>query len=246
MKAVILCAGLGGRLRPLTEAVPKCLLDVGGESILDRCLRNLEGAGISGVVIVTGYRNELVEQAALRSMPGRVSFVHNADYARTNTAFSLNLALKAMDSDFILVNGDVVFDKAILDDLVRHPCRSCLAVDQDAALDHEEVKVIVRDGRVDKVGKDADPGRSQGEAIGLNKIGADLIADLIGVFDGLEAKGELHHYFEKGFDVLCGRDGSGGPGFGVCPTRRRPWVEIDTFEDYDYALKEIIPGLRPD
>jgi choline kinase len=244
MKAIILCAGLGGRLRPLTENVPKCLLDAGGISILERCLESLDAAGVSEAVLVTGYKSELVERTALRALPGRVSFVHNDDFANTNTAFSLNLALKNMDDDFILVNGDVLFDRTILDDLVRHPDRNCLVVDRDAALDREEVKVIAPDGRVEKVGKDLDPRKCAGEAIGLNKIGRELIPDLVGIFDGLELRGEVSHYFEKGIDVVCEGDGTDDHRFGVLPTRRRSWVEIDTLEDYEHAVRKVAPGLR--
>lgn len=243
MKAVILCAGVGGRLRPLTEDRPKCLLDVGGKTILGSCLANLEAAGIDEVVIVTGYKSELVERYALARCRMRPTFVYNGEYARTNTAVSLNLALEHMDSDFVLVNGDVLFDRGILDDLLRHPSRNCLAVDPDVALDREEVKVIARDGRVEKIGKDIDPARSLGEAIGLNKIGRDLVPELIAVYDELEGRGELGHYFEKGFDVICGREGAGERGFGVVLTGGRPWVEIDTLEDYEHAVRDIAPRL---
>ncbi len=244
MKAVILCAGVGGRLRPLTEDRPKCLVDVGGKAILESCLASLEAAHISEVVLVTGYKSEFVERLALDRCRTRPIFVYNGEYARTNTAVSLNLALKRMDSDFVLVNGDVLFDRGILDDLLRHPSRNCLAVDQDAALDREEVKVIARDGRVEKIGKDADPVLSLGEAIGLNKIGRDLIPELVAIYDELEGRGELGHYFEKGFDEICGRDGTDGRGFGVVLTGRRPWVEIDTLEDYEHAVRDIAPMLN--
>lgn len=244
MKAVILCAGIGGRLRPLTEDLPKCLVDVGGKTILESCLANLEAARIGEVVLVTGYKSELVERLALARCRTRPTFVYNGDYARTNTAVSLNLALKRVDSDFVLVNGDVLFDRGILDDLLRHPSRNCLAVDPDIALDGEEVKVIARDGRVEKIGKDADPALSLGEAIGLNKIGRDLIPELVAVYDELEGRGELGHYFEKGFDEICGRGGTDTRGFGVVLTGRRPWVEIDTLEDYERAVRDIAPKLN--
>jgi len=243
MKAVILCAGVGGRLRPLTDDRPKCLVEVGGRTILESCLANLEAGGIDEIVLVTGYKSELVERLALDKCRAQVTFVYNGEYARTNTAVSLNLALKRMNSDFVLVNGDVLFDRGILDDLLRDPVRNCLAVDPDASLDGEEVKVIARDGRVEKVGKDADPARSLGEAIGLNKIGRDLVPELVAIYDGLEKRGEVGHYFEKGFDEICGRAGDDRRAFGVCLTGRRPWVEIDTLEDYDYAVREIAPRL---
>jgi choline kinase len=244
MKAIILCAGRGARLQPLTEDLPKCLLEVGGTSILERCLENLGAAGITDVVLVTGYKHELVERVARERCRARVSFVRNDEFARTNTAVSLNLALKDMDSDFILVNGDVLFDRAILEDLILHPDRNCVVVDPDVALDHEEVKVIAADGRLENIGKGADPAKSLGEAIGLNKIGRDTIADLVSIFDELEARGEVGHYFEKGFDVICGRGGADGRPFGISLTNRRPWAEIDTPEDYEYARREVAPRLR--
>ncbi len=243
MKAVVLCAGEGRRLRPLTEVTPKCLVEVGGRSILGSCLANLEAAGILDIVLVTGYMSELVERHALERIGSRVTFVRNEEFASTNTAVSLNLALKGMDSDSVLVNGDVLFDRGILEDLLRHPSRHCLVVDPDVILGEEEVKVVVRAGRVEKVGKDADPALSLGEAIGLNKIGLDLVPRLAAVYDGLERRGEVGHYFEKGFDEICGREGAGGHAFGVVLTGRRPWVEIDTLEDYEYAVREIAPRL---
>jgi len=243
MKAVVLCAGVGRRLRPLTEERPKCLVEVGGRTILESCLANLEAAGIVDVVLVTGYMSELVERHALERSRARVTFVRNEEFASTNTAVSLNLALKGMDSDFVLVNGDVLFDRGILEDLLCHPRRNCLAVDPDISLGGEEVKVVVRDGRLEKVGKDADPALSLGEAIGLNKIGLDTVPELAAVYDRLEGGGELGHYFEKGFDEICGREGAGERAFGVVLTGRRPWVEIDTLEDYEYAIREIAPRL---
>ena len=234
---------MGRRLRPLTEDRPKCLVEVGGKTILEACLANLDAAGVDEIVIVTGYKSELVERLALDKCRMPVTFVRNEEFVRTNTAVSLNLALKRLDSDFVLVNGDVLFDRGILDDLLRDPARHCLAVDPDVALDGEEVKVIVRDGRVEEVGKDADPALSLGEAIGLNKIGRDLVPELVAIYDGLEKRGEVGHYFEKGFDVICGRGAADGRAFGVCLTGRRPWVEIDTLEDYEYAVREIAPRL---
>jgi choline kinase len=243
VKAVILCAGVGGRLRPLTEDRPKCLVDVGGQTILESCLSRLETAGIEDVVLVTGHKSELVERLVRERGCPRVTFVRNESFARTNTAYSLNRALKGMDSDFVLANGDVLFDAGILEDLLRYPGPNCLAVDPDIPLDGEEVKVIVRDGRVERVGKDVDPALSLGEAIGLNKIGRDLVPALAAVYDGLEEKGELDHYFEKGFDAVCGAAGTPGGAFGVVLTGRRPWVEIDTLEDYEHAVRDVVPRL---
>jgi len=214
----------------------------GRRTILECCLENLKSSGIRDAVLVTGYKKELVESLVKERSYDRISFVYNENYARTNTAFSLNLALKAMDDDFILINGDVLFDRSILEDLIRHPELNCIAVDSDIALDEEEIKVIASDGHVKKISKELDPRKSLGEAIGLYKIHCGLIADLIGIYNSFEARGEFHHFFEKGFERICELGGK-ARSFGIALTRRRPWVEIDTIEDFEYAKREIFPKI---
>lgn len=243
MRGIVLCAGRGGRLSPFTDQTPKCLLSFGGKTILERCLEGLRKAGIGEIFLVTGYHRELIERFVRdRGIEG-IAFVVNEAYARTNTAVSLNLALKRVSSDVVVVNGDVLFDPSILAELVALPVSHGAAVDADISMDGEEVKVIVRGGRIVRIGKDLNPKDSLGEAIGLYKIGRDSIADLIRIYDELEAKGEMEHFFEKGFDILNGRGAGADRSFGVFLTRGRPWVEIDTPEDYRHAERDIAPRL---
>jgi len=243
IQGIVLCAGRGGRLRPFTDDTPKCLLSFGGKTILERCLDGLRAAGVGDIILVTGYHRELIERfCEERGYPG-IMFVVNEAYARTNTAVSLNLALKRTASDVVVVNGDVLFDPSILADLVALPASHGAAVDADISLDGEEIKVIVRGGRIVKIGKDLDPKDSLGEAIGMYKIGRAAIGDLIRIYDDLESMGELQHFFEKGFDLLNGHGSGDERSFGVFLTRGRPWVEIDTLEDYRYAERDIAPRL---
>jgi choline kinase len=127
--------------------------------------------------------------------------------------------------------------------LIRHPQKNCIVVDADILLNQEEIKVIAQNGHVEKISKELDPQRSLGEAIGLYKISRVLIPDLIRLYDGLEEGGELHHFFEKGFDKICMDGGGENRLFGISFTQRRPWVEIDTIEDFDYARREIFPRI---
>jgi choline kinase len=242
-QGIILCAGRGGRLRPYTDDTPKCLLSFGGKTILERCLDGLRAGGIRDIVLVVGYHREMIERFVAEHGYQGISFVVNDAYDHTNTAVSLNLALKKASSDVVVVNGDVLFDPSILSDLVALPVSHGAAVDADISLDGEEIKVIVRGGRVVRIGKELDPRECLGEAIGLYKIGREAIGDLIRIYDELEARGETRHFFEKGFDLLGenGRDGEAS--FGVFLTKGRPWVEIDTVEDYRYAERDIAPKL---
>ncbi|MBN1939974.1 MAG: phosphocholine cytidylyltransferase family protein [Candidatus Aminicenantes bacterium] len=243
IQGIVLCAGRGGRLSPLTDALPKCLLTFDGRTILERCLDGLRSAGVGEILLVVGFRRELIENFIRDRGYDRVTFVLNEDFARTNTAVSLNLALKQASSDIVVVNGDVLFDRSILTDLVSMPAAHGAAIDAEIPLDGEEVKVIVRGERIIRIGKDLNPRESLGEAIGLYKIGREAIPGLIEIYDALEKKGEKQHFFEKGFDLLGGEAASYRNAFGVFLTRGRPWVEIDTLEDYRHAERDIAPKL---
>ena len=238
LNAVILCAGQGRRLAPLTENRPKCLLPVGNKTILEHILDNLEDANIAEVILVTGFKSRLVEDLVNGKRNGLVRFVLNERYSSTNTAFSLNLALRTLDSDFVLINGDVLFDKAILMDLIDPPQKNCVVVDRRVALNEEEVKVIADDNKVVKIGKELKPEKCLGEAIGINKLSREIIQSLRDVFDDLDARKEHHHFFEIGIDRLIGRPVS----FGIHLTERT-WIEIDTIEDYRSAKNEIYRQL---
>lgn len=237
-KAVILCAGQGKRLAPLTKSRPKCLLPVGNKTILEHILDNLEDANIAEVILVTGFKSQLVENLVNGKKNGRIRFVLNEKFSSTNTAYSLNLALKTMDSDFILINGDVFFDKGILMELIDHPEKNCVVVDPRVALNEEEVKVIADDNKVKRIDKGLRPEDCLGEAIGINKLSGEIIQSLKEVFDELDVKKEHHHFFEIGIDRLIPRPVL----FGVQLTERA-WIEIDTIEDYRSANNEIYRQL---
>jgi choline kinase len=141
-RAVLLCAGAATRLRPLTDDRPKCLLDVGGETILARAVRLLLAAGVRKLVIATGYRQEDV-RTALEACPAEVTFCHNADFARTQNAVSLHLCARALQgAPFFKLDGDVLFDRAVLERLLADPAPLSVAVERRDDLGDEEMKVL--------------------------------------------------------------------------------------------------------
>jgi len=238
MKAVILCAGRGIRLLPYTREIPKCLLKFSTISILEYAIENFKKVGIDKIMLVTGFKEERIKELIKERGYPHISYVTNHDYLRTNTAFSLHLALRQMDDDFILINGDVIFDWTILTDLLNHPKKNCVVVDNSIDLDEEEVKVISQNGIISKIGKDLNPAKCMGEAIGINKISRKTILPLINEFNSLEKNGELNHFFEKGFDILTHKSCP----FGILLTDK-PWAEIDTQDDFNYAKNKIYAKL---
>jgi histidinol-phosphate/aromatic aminotransferase/cobyric acid decarboxylase-like protein/choline kinase len=130
MKAIVLAAGQGARMRPLTERAHKCLLPVAGNTILGRIMDGLRDLRVREAVVVTGYRSTDIRRYLDEHHPGiPVRFIHNADYQKTNNIVSLAMALDSMeiDSDVVLVECDVLFDPAVLTRL-RSPQRGNIAL----------------------------------------------------------------------------------------------------------------------
>jgi choline kinase len=124
MQAVILAAGRGNRMRPLTDKTHKTLLPIDGAPLIDRLLTGLEALGIRRVLVVTGYRAEDVA-AHLRHRFGHLElrFVHNEHYLTTNNIVSLALAFEhlALDEDLLLIEADLICDRATMQRLIKDP-----------------------------------------------------------------------------------------------------------------------------
>ena len=176
LKAVILAAGVGSRIRPLTDDCPKSLLNVAGKTILERMIRNCNSCGISEFVLVLGYLDNRIRDFVATQFPKiDVTYVVNEKYNETNTGFSLMLAAEATrGTGFIKFDADVVFDTKILHRLIRSPFETTICIDRGIQLDAEEVKVIVDNQfRVLRASKDVEPKEAWGESIGIEKINAD-------------------------------------------------------------------------
>jgi choline kinase len=174
MKAVILAAGCATRLRPYSDDTPKCLLPVGGVPILRRTITSLLRCGFDQFVIGTGYLEHMVRDAVGSWFPRLdVSYVTNKDFRTTNNAYSLLLCRPHVEPDgFILLDGDVVFDLEVVDELVsRGP--DCLAVRSVGSIGLEEVKVMADDeDRVLAIGKHVPVRSAMGESVGIELFSA--------------------------------------------------------------------------
>lgn len=124
MKALILNSGLGHRMGVLTSVHPKCMTEITSkETILSRQLRLIAGAGITEVVMTTGYYDGvLVEYCRSLGLPVHFTFVNNPRYADTNYIYSIYCAREHLrDDDILLMHGDLVFESAVFDDVVNSP-----------------------------------------------------------------------------------------------------------------------------
>jgi GTP:adenosylcobinamide-phosphate guanylyltransferase len=148
MKAVILAAGVGKRLWPITQHRPKCLIEIGGETLLHRYLEALASLGIQRADIVVGYKQEMIRAAIEANACGvRVNFLVNEQFQRGSIS-SLWIARTALDDDAIVMDADVLFHREILRRLVQSPYPNALLMDDSVKQTGEECMVVVEGGRV--------------------------------------------------------------------------------------------------
>ncbi len=171
MKAVILSAGQGKRLLPLTEEQPKCLLPVTSDrSILDWQVQQLAKVGIGEIVVVTGFGAEQVERALDRlQQPGiTIRCLYNPFYAVADNLSSVWLARSEMDDDFLLLNGDTLFDtEAVQRLLASPPAAITVSVSRKPRYDDDDMKVRLNGGHLAEIGKAIAPGATHAESIGM-------------------------------------------------------------------------------
>ena len=153
MKALILNSGLGSRMGVLTSEHPKCMTEISHkETILSRQLQQIADAGISEVVITTGYYDGvLVNYCNSLGLPLHFTFVKNPIYDQTNYIYSIYCAREYLDDDIILMHGDLVFENEVFDRVIASPV-SCMTVSSTLPLPEKDFKAVVRDGMVMKVG----------------------------------------------------------------------------------------------
>lgn len=224
MQALLLAAGIGSRLSPITDSRPKSLVPVHGKPILLKQIENLMQNGVTEIFIAAGYKAEMIEEA-VRPFPN-VKILNNPDYLTTNNMYSAYLAREQMRGGaFLMMNSDVFFDASVIEALLR--CEHADAIVTDVGVYMEEsMKVIVRDGRITQIAKTISEADAFGTSIDVYKFSAaggarffDKCAEYI------EQKQELKKWSEVALnDILC------DVAFKPCPLCGR-WYEIDNHED---------------
>lgn len=230
MIAVIPAAGVGSRLRPLTATTPKCLLPVGGVPLLERTLRALDGS-VEGAVIVTGFRQELVRDAAISlGLPFPLLFVENKRFEQTNNNYSLWLAGWECEGENILIlDSDILFHRGIVGRVLAAPQENVLALRESGTTSAEDIKVVASPGgKVLRIGKEIPPASAAGESIGIERFSAEAARAL---FDALDTRKERDEFYEASFQEIIDR----GTDLFAVPCADLPCIEIDTPEDLQEA-----------
>ncbi len=239
MIGVILAAGMAKRLRPLTNDRPKCLLKVGPRTLLERTVDSLIQAGISELVVVTGYCAPMVREFLTTHYPDlTIHFLDNPDYAHNNNIFSLWLTRPFTDGhEFLLMDSDILFDPQVI--------RAVLSAEGNALalnrheLGEEEIKVIQdAEGRVLEISKTCSPCEAVGESVGFEKMTASYSTALFQELEKMiEDEGLIDVFYERAFERLIPQ----GHTFHTVDTTQLFSIELDTVEDFENA-KRLIPA----
>lgn len=241
MRGIILAAGRGSRLNGASSNTPKCLVKVGGVSLVERQIDALHACGVHEIVVVVGCRADEVREHCGPA----VRFVENARYASTNSLYSLWTARHLLGDGFVVMNCDVVLHPRLLDDLLTAHHEDALLIsyrdDAATAFGDEEMKVRVRRGCVVDISKQMDPADADGENLGVVKFGPAGARALIPILDRIVSGGGLKEWAPRAFLEFAKARPLHAIG-----TRGLPWTEIDFPEDYQRAVNEVLPAIEAD
>jgi len=234
--AVILAAGRGNRLLPLTKDRPKCLLTIGGKTILQHQVQALLLAGVDQIQVVTGHGAELVREVC----NGIATYAHNADYDQTNSFDSLACTNFTIGPEGLLIlNSDVLFHPQLLANLLADPRENVLLADFREDLGEEEMKIIVDSNqRIIEISKSIDPSLAQAENLGVLKLGEKAARRMLALGAERDHDSSIRwvpdgiHYLRHEFE------------FYTLPVSGIPWTEIDYPHDLAAANEIIYPQLH--
>ena len=238
MIGVILAAGMAKRLRPLTDTKPKCLLEVGKRTLLERTVDAMHQAGITEFLVVTGYRGEMIREFLTTRYPQfTIHYMDNVDYEHNNNIYSLWMSCqKVRGCDFLLMDSDILCDPAAVVRIAQEQT-SALAVNRHE-LGEEEMKVVVdAHNRITEISKTCRPEDAMGESVGIEKITADYSEALARELDQMILQeGLIDIFYERAFERLIPQ----GHTFKVVDTTHYFSYELDTPEDFQRA-QELMP-----
>lgn len=249
MIGVILAAGMGTRLMPLTKDIPKALLKINNVTLLERMIKNCIEADISKFIVIVGYNRDKVIELCPKIAEKydiEIKTIINEEYDVTNTSVSTYLASKYIENDpedFILVNGDNVVDPEIITRLAASD-NTGMIVDNFKVLNEESFKLIIKNeiindnetivnGEIEAIGKQLDISSSTGEFIGVSKVIGDDISDFNRILEGLIDE-DPQNYYDFAY-----KDLSKIKTIDFVLTNGLKWTEIDDHADWDNAQKLV-------
>lgn len=236
MRALILAAGIGSRLHPLTNNVPKCLVAAGEKPLIQHQIDALRSCGVEDIVLVVGYQGPQVRER----LGSSVRYIENQAFRTTNSIFSLYLAREELNTDLVLFNCDILFHKSVLRRLLDAPFANAVAVDSRTELMANEMNVTTdAEQRITRISKSLDPTDATAQSMQLAKFDAHGAASVRSEVELLIEGGHENTFptsaYGKLIEANCLHAVEAGD---------LPWTEIDSLNDYEKAMGKVLPLLR--
>ena len=225
MKAVLLAAGLGTRLRPITNEVPKCMVPVNGMPIIEKQILNLVENGVKDIYVVAGYKRDVLK-AFLNEKYPFVHVIENEVYDTTNNMFSLYMTMDFVrGSEFLLMNSDVFHDANIEVGLINSKENNMVACEYGRYIE-ESMKITVNDDTITHISKQISPEDAYATSIDVYKIGVEagnILFDMC--IDIIENQGNRNSWTEVALDQIFSK-------IDFYPYKiEGRWFEIDNHDD---------------
>jgi choline kinase len=241
---LVLAAGIGKRLAPLTDERPKGLIELGGRSLLARLLDALVAAGVDETVLVVGYRQEMIRRAlgsSHRGMPLR--YVVNTEFEKGPRLSLWAGHAEFLRDDVVLADGDVLFAPALLERVVRAAAPNVFLGEPNFVDTSEEINLYRAGERVVGLrrgvsGPPTAAYEARAEWVGFVKVGRAAGAALVATLGGMIGQGQVDGDYEVALDAILGSHP-----FVMQSTAGLPWVEIDFPQDLQAAETEVLPRI---
>ena len=239
MQAVILAAGMGKRLGELTRGNTKCMIEVGGETLISRLLRQLDKHALSKIILVVGYKaQELKDYLATLQVQTPIEFVENTVYDKTNNIYSLYLAKDYLTTeDTLLFESDLIMEDAVISKLIEHPYPDLALVDKYESWMDGTVVTLDEENRIQRFIPNSqfkyEEIPSYYKTVNVYKFSQQFSANMYVPF--LEAYCTAlgkNEYYEQVLRVITILDNSG---MRALPLTGEQWYEIDDIQDLDIA-----------
>ena len=241
MKVILLSAGRGERLKPLTKEIPKCLIKISDKyTILSYQLKEIRKSGVKDILIVTGHIADKIEDTLSKSdkYSLNIKTIYNPFYYLTNNLVSLWLTTQYLDGDFTVINGDDIFEASVLSQLLNESKEGItMVVSVKERYSEEDMKVILKNGKVCRVGKEIDQEAANGESIGMICFKGKGAKTVRKTLDMMIRNQEFHQSFwlsaiqqiidEQNVPVM------------YLEVSSNLWTEIDFHQDVDNAKRYV-------
>lgn len=241
MRAVILAAGVGSRLMPLTRNTPKSLLDLGaGYTLLERQLQALKEGGITDVTLVTGYKSEQIE-AKIKDYSGfDLSVVFNPFYRLANNSASAWFGLKDLSETGIIINGDDLFKASVISDLLASGDEVTMVISKKQKYDDDDMKAVITGDAITDVGKDIAPERANAESVGIMQFKGPGLPRMQGYLDAIvRVEADLQLFYLEALRRMM-REGHRVAYVECSPS---DWAEVDFHPDLESMRRQVLGDL---